>query len=137
MAGVSRYEDLIVWRVADELRQGVFELTETGPASKDFKFRDQIRDSSSSPTRNIAEGFGRLSDSEFAWFMRVARGSLSETHDHLHDGLRRGYFSDADTTRLQRLALRAVKASTGLIDYLDPPSARPRRKKGRPLKPAR
>ena len=129
MPGVWRYEDLVVWQLARDLHQEILALTETGSASRDFKFRDQIRDSASSVMRCVAEGFGRLSDTEFAWFMRTARASLMETDSSLSDGLARGYFSEADTIRLQRLARRATKAATRLILYLDPPSAtkRPRR----------
>jgi len=53
VAVAKRYQDLICWQLADELEQLVFELTATGPASRDLKFRDQIRDSSSSATRNM------------------------------------------------------------------------------------
>lgn len=130
MSGVSRYEDLIVWRVANELQRGVFELTATGAAARDFKFRDQVRDSSASVTRNIAEGFGRFADSEFAWFLRVARGSLMETHNTLRDGQDRGYFASTECIRLQRLALRAIKAASGLICYLEPPGGGKRRARG-------
>jgi len=128
VAGVSRYEDLVVWQLANELQRAVFELTATGPASRDFKFRDQVRDSAASVTRNIAEGFGRFGDAEFAWFLRVARGSLTETHNSLRDGHDRGYFTVTDTAGLQRLAIRAIKAATGLIRYLEPPSGKNRRR---------
>jgi four helix bundle protein len=130
MSGVSRYEDLIVWRIANELQCGVFELTATGRPASDVKFRDQVRDSSASVTRNIAEGFGRFADGEFAWFLRVARGSLMETHNSLRDGQDRGYFTSIECSRSQRLALRAVKAASGLICYLDPPDGRKRRARG-------
>jgi four helix bundle protein len=132
VAGVSRYEDLIVWQLANELQRGVFALTATGPASRDFKFRDQIRDASSSAPRNIAEGFGRFADAEFATFLRIARGSLMETHNTLRDGHDRGYFSADDKERCQHLAVRAMKAAAALVLYLDPPDGkRPRRKAGR------
>ena len=127
MAGVTRYEDLIVWQLSDQLQRAVFELTATGPASKDFKFRDQIREASSSATRNVAEGFGRLADAQFASFLRIARGSLMETHNCLGDGQGRGYFSAEDTARCQHIAIRAMKAAVGLINYLDPPDNHPRR----------
>ena len=115
VAGVSRYEDLIAWHLAHELQR---EVTATGPASRDFRFRDQIRDSSSSVTRNIAEGFGRYRPGEFARFLDIARGSLTETHNSLRDGHDRGYFTAVDTDRMQLLAGRAAKAITGLIRYL-------------------
>jgi four helix bundle protein len=114
--------------LANELQQAVFEVTATGPASRDFKFRDQVRDSAASVTRNIAEGFGRFGDAEFAWFLRVARGSLTETHNSLRDGHERGYFTATETDAMQFLALRAMKAATGLIRYLEPPGGGNRRR---------
>jgi four helix bundle protein len=88
----------------------------TLPPTRDFKFRDQIRDSSASATRNSAEGFGRFRPAEFARFLEFARGSLTETHNSLRDD--RGYFTDTDCDRLSRLAGRAAKATSGLIRYL-------------------
>ena len=118
VAGVKRYEDLVVWQLSYELQREVFAITATGPASKDFKFRDQIRDSSASASRNIAEGFARFRPTEFARFLEIARGSLTETHHHLHDGCDRGYFTKSDRDRLSLLAGRAAKATTRLLLYL-------------------
>jgi four helix bundle protein len=130
MAGVRRYQDLICWQLADELESLVFELTETGPASKDFKLRDQIRDSSSSATRNMAEGFGRFLPAQHANFLRVAKSSLFETHNCARAGFNKGYFSGTDKDRMQRLCGRSGKAATELIRYLEslipPPPGRKR-----------
>jgi len=43
MAGVRRYQDLICWQLANELEKLVFELTETGPVSRDFKVSSRAR----------------------------------------------------------------------------------------------
>src|SRR3954468_22866829 len=99
MQPAKRYQDLVCWQLANELEQLVFELTATGPAWQDFKFRDQIRDSSSSVTRNIAEGFGRYWPVEFARFLRIARGSLMETHNSAGAGLKKGYFTALDADK--------------------------------------
>jgi four helix bundle protein len=134
MAGAKRYQDLVCWQLADELEQLVFELTETGPASRDFKFREQIRDSSSSATRNMAEGFGRFFPAEHANFLRIAKSSLFETHNSARAGFRKGYFSEKDKDRMQRLCGRSGKAATGLIRYLEsqiPPSQRRKRRRPR------
>jgi four helix bundle protein len=127
VTAANRYQDLICWQLADELEQLVFALTAAGPASRDFKFRDQIRDSSSSATRNMAEGFGRYWPSEFSNFLTIARGSLLETHNSAGAGLSKGYFSAGDADRMQRLAWRSKRATTGLIRYLDSLPPRPRR----------
>jgi four helix bundle protein len=118
VGAVRRYEDLIVWQLAYQLQRELFELTATAPAARDFKFRDQIRDSSASVTRNIAEGFGRFRPIEFARFLLIARGSLTETHQHLRDGRDRGYFTQSEHARLALLAGRAAIAMTRLIRYL-------------------
>lgn len=109
------FRDLIAWQLAYELRCEVFAITENGPASRDFKFRDQIRDSSASAPRNIAEGFGRYRPKEFARFLSIARASLFETRHHLIDGRERGYFDSRTTGRLSNLARAANKATTNLM----------------------
>jgi four helix bundle protein len=121
------YQDLVCWQLASELEQLVFERTATGPVSQDFKFRDQIRDSSSSATRNMAEGFGRYWPIEFARFLRIARGSLMATHNSAGAALKKGYFSEIDADNMQRLATRSSKATTGLIRYVDSLPPRQRR----------
>ena len=112
VTGFSRYEDIVAWQLADELKREVFALTATGLPARDFKFRDQIRDSSASATRNIAEGFGRFRPAEFARFLEFARGSLTETHNHLGDGVDRKYWTAEDAAPLLTLANRAIGATT-------------------------
>jgi hypothetical protein len=55
-----RFEDLIVWQLAVRIRNRVYALTEAGAASRDFKFRDQTRDSASSVPSNISKGLSAL-----------------------------------------------------------------------------
>jgi four helix bundle protein len=50
-----RFEDLIAWQKARELR--VYEVTGNGHFARDFGLRDQVRRSSVSITADIAEGF--------------------------------------------------------------------------------
>jgi len=116
MAGVKRYEDLVCWQLSYELQQQVFAITET---CHDFDFRSQIRDSARSAPRNIAEGFGRFEPREFRRFLRIARGSLTETHHHLRDGRDQGYLDDATHDRLSKLTVRATIATTRLMNYLE------------------
>jgi len=118
MATAKRYQDLVCWQLADEREQLVFALTATGPVAKDFKFCDQIRDSSSSATRNMAEGFGRYWPADFARFLTMARASLMETHNSAGSGFKKGYFTAEDTDKMQRLAARSGKAARRLIQYL-------------------
>ena len=134
MPGARRYEDLEVWQLADELKREVYTLVRTGPAARDFKFRNQIRDSSASSTKNIAEGFGRFHPGEFARFMEFAVASAMETKDSLKDGLDRGYFIPERVATAQRLAERTIRCSSRFIVYLKEEAER-RRKRKRPKQP--
>jgi len=118
VAGAKRYQHLVCWKLADELAREVFSITDAGSVAKDFKFCDQIRGSSASAGANIAEGFGRYRPAEFARFLDIARGSLTETHNHLRVGCDRGYFPESDRDRLSLLTGRAAIATTRLIRYL-------------------
>ena len=115
---IQRFEDLIVWQLADRLQTEIFEFTSHPPASRDFKYCDQIRDSIRSAKRNTSEGFGRYYPKEFARFLRITAGSLQETKNHLQDGLKQQYLSAERHERLKRLCLRAMKANVRLIAYL-------------------
>jgi len=114
----NKFEDLEAWRIADELKREVYALIATGPASRDFKFCNQIRESAASPTRNIAEGFGRFRPGPFAQFMEIAIGSTMETQNSLRDGIDRGYFTVESIQRASDLAQRCIQVSTKLVRYL-------------------
>lgn len=113
--GVRDFRDLVCWQLSYELKCEVLAFTATGPASRDFKYRDQIRDSAAAAPRDISEGFGRFRPREFAHFLEFARASLMETQTSLIDGRDRGYLPTALYTRLANLARAALKATTNLM----------------------
>jgi four helix bundle protein len=115
----QRYEDLDAWQLADELKEKVYALIDNSSARSDFEFSDQIRNSLSSATANIAEGFGYYDHGQFARHVRIARASEMETHNHLADGVNRRYWTDDKAKPLQQLASRAIGAATGLLRYLE------------------
>jgi four helix bundle protein len=116
---VKRFQDLAVWQLSRELERRVVAFTAMLPASRDLDYCRQVRRSSSSAARNIAEGFGRFWPAEFARFVRIARGSLEETKDHVEAAFERGYISEPERAELITLGNRALGASTRLAQYLD------------------
>jgi len=116
--GVRKFEDLIAWQLSHELKEEVFALCATRPASIDHGFCDQIRDSARSAPRNIAEGFGRYRHKEFAQFLSISRGSVFELVDLLRDGVSRQYWSQDRVADLDGLCNRTISALTHLIRYL-------------------
>jgi four helix bundle protein len=114
----KRVEELVVWRLGNELREKVHAITAVPPISNDFRFCNQIRDAASSITRNIAEGFGRYRHKEFAQFLSIARGSVFELADHLRDGVSREYWSADNVAGMNALCNRTISGLTHLIRYL-------------------
>lgn len=114
----QRIEELVVWQLGNELRGKVYAITATAPAKYDRRLCDQLNDAASSVTRNIAEGFGRYRHKEFAQFLSIARGSLFEIIDHLHDGVARRHWTDDTIKEHRSLCNRTIAAITHFIRYL-------------------
>jgi four helix bundle protein len=73
----------------------------------------------------LSEGFGAFYPREFARFSRIARRSIVETRNHLHDARERKYWPDDEIEALIHLTFRAQKATRRLIEYLDSCNGRP------------
>src|SRR5215213_8048274 len=112
------FRELVVWQLAFELKDRVIMLLQSGPASKDFKFRDQLADSARSVPRNIAEGYGRFNPTEIAQFVDFARASLDETENHLRDAVASRYFAAEAVGPLIILLVRCRKALDSWHTYL-------------------
>ena len=117
--GVHRYEELVAWQLANELKQRVYALVDHSTARDDRKFCDQIKDSAASGPSNLAEGFACYRHPEFARYVRLAKASLTETHNHLGDGVDRRHWPPQDAGTLKLLANRAVGACVRLLKYLE------------------
>ena len=83
MAGVQHFSELRAWREARRLVKEIYLLSGTGPLSRDFSFRDQLRSAAISVMSNIAEGFARHSSADFARFLDMARASAAEVESLL------------------------------------------------------
>jgi four helix bundle protein len=120
VAGARHFTELIIWQLADELREHVFELTKKRPFATDFKLRSQLDDASDSVCRNIAEGFGCKSDKEFAKFVRIGRRSLNEVQDCFRSALLKRYVVVSDLVPARRLMRRLYPAISSFLGTLDP-----------------
>lgn len=93
MAGFRRFEDILAWQKAREINRSIYLETKCGEFSKDYDLRSQIRRASISIMANIAEGFGRRSDKEFANFLNIAHASSYEVQSHLYIALDLNYIN--------------------------------------------
>ena len=93
MASFRTFEDILAWQKARNATNLIYRETTNGEFSKDFDLRGQIRRASISIMANIAEGFGRHSDKEFANFLNIAHESAYEVQSHLYIALDLNYIA--------------------------------------------
>ena len=91
MATFKRFEDIQAWQKARRLTNELYKVSGTQPFAKDYGLQRQIQRASVSIMANIAEGFGRHSDKEFANFLNISHASVSEVKSHLYVALDLGY----------------------------------------------
>ena len=84
MATILSFEDLEIWKKAQELATIIYQLSEINQKiAKDFSFKDQIKRAALSISNNIAEGFEYSNNPDFHRFLRIAKGSCGEVRNCL------------------------------------------------------
>ena len=115
---MSNFTDLEVWKKARNIRLEVFKLTKIFPQEEKYRLADQIIRSSRSIGNNIAEGHGRFHYADAAKFLVNARGSASETIDHLIIANDDGYIDEKTLSDLQKQCSDCMRMINGYIAYL-------------------
>ncbi|MDD4218349.1 MAG: four helix bundle protein [Bacteroidales bacterium] len=90
---IKSFEDLEIWQLARELCVFVKKITDEALFNKDYRFRDQIRSASGSIMDNIAEGFERDGNKEFAQFLSIAKASNGEVRSQSYRALDYNYIT--------------------------------------------
>ncbi|MEQ1642345.1 MAG: four helix bundle protein [Pyrinomonadaceae bacterium] len=93
MAKFNRFEEILAWQKAREATKRVYDVSNMGNFAKDFGLRDQFRRATVSIMANIAEGFGRRTNKDFANFLVIAHGSAAEVQSHLYVALDLDYIA--------------------------------------------
>jgi four helix bundle protein len=83
--------DLDGWKESRKLVSAIYRITQAFPKEEMFGLTSQMRRASISIPSNIAEGVARTSSREYAQFLNVARGSLSELETQLFIACDLGY----------------------------------------------
>lgn len=113
------FEELEVWKKARELKNEIAFLAKTFPAEEKYRLTDQLIRSSRSVNVQIAEGHGRKTWPDRLRFCVIARGSLTETLNHLIDACDEGIISE-DLLQKLRIKINEVeRLLNGYTSYLD------------------
>ncbi len=88
------FTELDVWKKARELKNELFHLIKTFSTQEKFRLGDQITRSSRSINATISEDHGRYTFKDQLHYCIQARGSVTETHNHLIDAFDCNYISE-------------------------------------------
>ena len=118
---------LDAWNSSVDLVMAIYQVTERLPKEERFALISQLRRAATSVPSNIAEGAARQTKKEFAHYIHIAQGSLSELDTHLEIARRLQYVPDEDWKKLDSQIERIDKMLSGLLRHL--------KKNGRPQSP--
>ncbi|MDR2801995.1 MAG: four helix bundle protein [Prevotellaceae bacterium] len=87
---IQKFEDIIAWQKAQDFAVILYSVFRN---VGDWGFKNQLYRAVVSISNNIAEGFDRCSDADFARFLYIATGSCSEVKSMLYLAERLGYIN--------------------------------------------
>ncbi|PKQ45761.1 four helix bundle protein [Confluentibacter flavum] len=96
MDKIKSHKDLKVWQESMDFVVMIYDITEQFPSKEAFGLTSQLRRASVSIPSNIAEGAGRKGGKEFARFLYISMGSLSEVETQLEISFRVGYIKEIE-----------------------------------------
>jgi len=118
MSTVKRFEDLEVWKLARELCNEIFLLTDQTAFSRDFSLRNQINGSSGSEMDKIAKGFEQDGSREFIQFLSISKGSCGESRSQLYRALGCKYLPIDKLELLSQKTIDLGRKISNLMIYL-------------------
>ena len=122
---MDTHKDPDVWKLSIRLAADVYQVTRSYPKDELYGLAGQMRRAAVSVASNIAEGAARSGDREFARFLYLAMGSLSELDTQIEISAAVNIGTREDLEKLQALAARVGQMLQGLVRFL--------RMRGRPL----
>src|SRR5688572_212931 len=128
MAGWKDFREIAAWQHARELKLQVDRFLDRPNVKKKYQLHDQLYNAARSGPSNIAEGFGKFGNKEFARYARISKASEIEVINHLVDLHDQRLISENERLLAEHDARIALKAVVGLIRHLestpDPPARR-------------
>ena len=116
MASSKPHQRLELWQQAMLLVKEIYAVTAGFPREEMFGLVSQMRRAAVSVPSNIAEGAAREGDKEYAHFLSIARGSLSELDTQVQIAVMLNYL--AEDHPLHCLLDRVGKLLSGLSKKL-------------------
>ncbi|MCI0498744.1 MAG: four helix bundle protein [Planctomycetales bacterium] len=119
------YKKIRAWQKSHELVKQVYALTEKFPSKEMYGLTSQLRRAAVSIPTNIAEGYGRTTDTEIARFLDIALGSVNEVDYLLFLSLELKYIKDKvenleeKVVEIRKMLTAFVKTLRGTVQKAD------------------
>ena len=118
MGDLRPHRKLQVWKLAMDLVQEIYVVTEYFPKLETFGLSSQMRRSAVSIPSNIAEEAGRSGSKEFQRFLNIAQGSASELDTQVELACRLNYLDSVQYKHLTGILTNVSKMMYGLTRSL-------------------
>ncbi|RFZ84195.1 four helix bundle protein [Mucilaginibacter terrenus] len=115
---MASFTELETWKQARKIRVYISGVVKSFPADEKFRLTDQVIRSSRSIGNNLAEGHGRFHYQDNLRFCIMARGSLTETLDHLIIALDEKIITEEELSHFQAEYDSCLRLINGYIQYL-------------------
>ena len=116
---ITRFEDIKAWKESRKLVKFVYAAINANENfQKDYRLVNQIQGASVSVMSNIAEGFSRKSNKEFAQFLFISKSSAAEVQSQLYVALDQNYITQKTFQKIYDQAEVVSKLNSGFIKYL-------------------
>jgi four helix bundle protein len=115
---IKNFRDLKIWQRGVQLVEDIYQTTKSFPKEEVYGLTGQLRRAAVSIPSNIAEGFGRFHNKEYAQFLFTALGSCSEVITQLTIAQRLGFIKNNNFENLIGEAEQISKMIMGLVKKL-------------------
>ena len=112
---IEKFEDILAWQEARTLVKLIYVEFRS---CRDFGFKDQIQRAVISIMNNIAEGYERKGNKEFAKFLYISKGSCAEVRSMVYVALDLNYIDENKSQELQDKADKISRMLSNLIRAL-------------------
>lgn len=112
------FEELELWKKVREFKKEVSKEARGFPVEEKFRLTDQIIRSSRSVNALISEGHGRFTYPDQIHYCIQARGSLTETINHLIDAFDDGYITEVKLFYFKAKGKEVERLLNGYLSFL-------------------
>lgn len=107
------YQKLFVYQKSKDLVLRTYKLTMNYPKTETFSLVPQMRRAAVSVTANVVEGYAKDSSAEFARFLTISIGSLTELEVYFDLSLELGFIKEKDYNIMINLLLEVKRLLYG------------------------